>query len=263
MKKLFLGGILCIAALLFSVDGLFAQENQSKRKKSLADKGWTPNQNPTRYFFSPSAFNLKRGEGYYQNIYVDLSFINYGVTDWLSLGGGVELIGSLMSISHGDWFPLYALTPKVGFQVGKNWHVGGGFMGGIYEGGLSESERWASKLRGIGLAYGNATYGNPDYNVTFGVGFPISTEVEEFIPPVLMLNGTCRISQKVSLISENLIITRDQLAMGFTTLLGYGIRLTGETMSLDVGFYNNRLIAEFLIIGVPYIDFVYKFGKHT
>lgn len=47
---------------------------------------WLPNPNPTRYLFSPSAFNLKKGEGYYQNVYVDFNLISFGVTDWFSMG---------------------------------------------------------------------------------------------------------------------------------------------------------------------------------
>ncbi len=262
MKILSIAAFLCLTLFLFSSNEITAQENQSKKKKTIAEKGWTPNQNPTRYFVSPSAFNLKKGQGYYQNVYVDLSFVNYGVTNWLSLGGGVELIGSLISTVHGEFPPLYVFTPKIGIEVGKNWHIGAGFMGGIYGGGYIGSDGRGSATRVIGLAFGNATYGSPDYNITFGAGFPISTETGEFISPVLMLSGTYRISRKISLISENLIMSSDQIDLDVGSIFGYGIRVNAEAMSIDIGFYNNRLIAQTLIIGVPYIDFTIRFGKH-
>src|SRR5688572_22416799 len=40
---------------------------------------WFPNPNATRYFFGPSAFSLKKGEGYYQNSYLLLNSVNVGI----------------------------------------------------------------------------------------------------------------------------------------------------------------------------------------
>ena len=53
---------------------------------------WYPNPNSTRYLIGPTAIPLKAGEGYYQNIDLLLNSFNVGVTDFLSIGGGFELI---------------------------------------------------------------------------------------------------------------------------------------------------------------------------
>ncbi len=49
---------------------------------------WVPNPNTTRLFFAPTGRMLKKGDGYFQDIY--LFFVNavYGLTDNLTIGGG-------------------------------------------------------------------------------------------------------------------------------------------------------------------------------
>lgn len=224
---------------------------------------WLPNPNPSRYFFAPSAFNLKKGEGYYQNVYVDISMFGYGITDWFSIGGGFEFFASVAALTQGIFMPIWVITPKIGFPVGKNWHLGAGFMGGAINGlGLTESN-----FIGWGITYGVVTYGNVDNNLTFGAGFPMTTgklnNGKHLGSPIIVLDGMYRVSQKVSLISENWILT----GKGFTgtkelgSFFGYGIRLWGETMSFDIGFINNKGIAKVLFIGLPYVDFVYRFTR--
>ncbi len=66
---------------------------------------WFPNPNSSRYFFGPSGISLKKGEGYYQNIYLAYNSVSYGLTDYFTIGGGVFL-------------PVAAfITPKVSFNI--------------------------------------------------------------------------------------------------------------------------------------------------
>src|SRR5438874_91131 len=55
-------------------------------------KFFFPNPNSTRYVVSPSAIPLNKGEGYFQNTYLFLCTINYGVTKNISIGGGADVI---------------------------------------------------------------------------------------------------------------------------------------------------------------------------
>src|SRR5665811_603994 len=52
-------------------------------------KYWFGNPQSTRYFWSPNGYGLKKGEGYYQNIWVLWNQFAYGVTDNFSIGGGI------------------------------------------------------------------------------------------------------------------------------------------------------------------------------
>ena len=54
---------------------------------------WFPNLHDSRYFFSPSAFGLAQGEGYYGHSYWMIWQAQYGITDELSLGAGTTLWG--------------------------------------------------------------------------------------------------------------------------------------------------------------------------
>lgn len=50
---------------------------------------WFENPQATRYFLTPNGYGLKKGEGYYQNIYVFWNQFTVGVTDNVAIGGGI------------------------------------------------------------------------------------------------------------------------------------------------------------------------------
>lgn len=205
---------------------------------------WFPNPNPTRYLFGPSAINLKKGEGYFQSIYVVVNSINYGLTDNFSIGGGIELY-SLLAYSR----PIFFITPKVGYKVSKNLHLGGGIM--FVAVGHDEFENDGGSA---GFVYGLSTFGSHDSNFTTGLGWGfIDGEFSE--KPFITLSGMVRISRRAAFVSENWIIPTE----GYYGVFSYGVRFFGEKISVDLAFLNNSDISEGLKIGVPFVDFVVKF----
>ncbi|HTL82998.1 MAG TPA: hypothetical protein VL651_14895, partial [Bacteroidia bacterium] len=52
---------------------------------------WFSNPNATRYFFAPSAIPLKKHEGYFQNAYLLANSVNVGITNNITVGGGVVI----------------------------------------------------------------------------------------------------------------------------------------------------------------------------
>ena len=209
---------------------------------------WFKNPNSTRYFIGPSALTLEPGEGYYQNTYLLLQSFNVGITKNISFGGGFEII-STFSLGEDSPGPIFYLTPKVGFKVAENVHAGAGVL---YASIPSDDDR-----QGLGILYGITTYGNTDNNITLGLGWGYSdTEFND--KPIITLSGMARISKRASFVSENWIIPDDEKYM---PIFSYGIRFFGERISVDLGFINNKDIIEEIIIGIPYVDFVVKFGK--
>ena len=210
---------------------------------SLDKKGhfWFPNPNATRYFFAPSAINLEKGEGYYQNVYVILNMVNYGITDWFSIGCGFEFISTFSSLT-GEGSPIAFITPKVGFPVGEKVHLGAGFLGGFF---VEET---------AGMFYGLGTYGSTDKNLSLGLGWGFVGGVFQE-NPFITVSGMLRTGRKFSLVTENWFVPVD----GYYGVISYGGRFFGPKMSVDVGFLNNLDIIEFLPIGIPYVDFVLKF----
>jgi small nuclear ribonucleoprotein (snRNP)-like protein len=196
-----------------------------------------PNSNETRYFFGPSAIPIKKGKGYYQNVLLTTNFVNYGLFKNVSIGGGVEFISLLLGS------PVWFLTPKVGFKVSENSHVGGGFiMAGFSGSGTST------------LGYGVYTFGNSESNLTVGAGYGlISGEFSN--RPTIMVSGTHRIGNNAALLMENYFIP-----VGVTTnYVGtFGIRLLAPKNSFDFGLI---FIPEILdvIPALPFIGYTRSF----
>lgn len=205
---------------------------------------WFPNPNNTRYFFAPTAIPLKKGEGYYQNAYVVSNSANYGLSDNFSIGGGIVL-------------PVVAfLTPKFGFKVAKKFHLGGGAILGLAPGPTT-----------IGILYGVATYGSDEHNVTLGGGYGF-VDSDFTKTPMLTLSAMTRVGRRVALVTENWGIpyTQSEDVNGQTVekakyymLISYGLRIMKERITFDIALVNNKEIFEVFPIGLPYVDFVYKF----
>jgi hypothetical protein len=133
--------------------------------------------------------------------------------------------------------------PKVSFRVTEKFYAGGGILY-VH---VPSSEY-------VGICYGMTSYGTPDANVTAGIGWGF-VEGSFSKDPIVTISGMKRISRKIALLTENWFIPAD----GVTSVWSYGLRFLGEKLSVDLGFINNKDIAEILLIGVPYVDFVVKF----
>ncbi len=202
---------------------------------------WFPNPNSTRYLIGPSAFNLKRGDGYYQNAYVLFNSVAVGLTDNINIGGGVELLSTIVGQ------PIFFITPKVGFQVDQDWNVGAGLL---YVSALGRSLDFNA-----GVLYGVATYGTRDDNISAGVGFGF-LDGDLSARPAFSLSGMTRTSRRMGLVSENYFI---DTGGGLDVVFSYAVRLFGESTCFDLGFINNPDIARSFFIGIPYVDFVTNF----
>lgn len=209
---------------------------------------WFPNPNATRYLFAPSAFTLKKGEGYYQNTYLFLNSLNVGITDHISIGGGIEFLSTFSSLSEGSFQPVIFITPKIGFQVAEKVHVGAGLL---Y---ASIPDMFDNERSGLGIAYGIGTYGTEEHNLTIGLGWGF-IEKEFSSKPFVVISGMTRTGRKTALVTENWFVPADP----YVGIISYGIRFFGEKLTVDLALINNRDIAEEFIIGIPYVDFVVKF----
>jgi len=200
---------------------------------------WFPNPHATRYYYSPSAISLKKGEGYYQNTYLFLNSVHYGVTNNISVGGGIEFISTFTGN------PILYVTPKISFKVADQFYAGAGVLLASLP-DVDESGRGAA-----GIGYGIGTYGNAENNVTVGLGYGFIRD-EMAKQPVITISGMTRISKKASLVSENWIVPG-------TAFFSYGVRFFGEKISVDLALVNNSDIAQELPIGIPFVSVAIKF----
>ncbi len=178
-----------VSRLVFAISEIVFETNPSaKTDRSPDDFFSVPfNHHATRHFFSPTSFNLKKGELYYSTIFFMMHDFQYGISDNFSLGMGTT------SILH----PFY-ITPKFSYKVNEknSFSVGTMFMLGTW---------WPDFIGNLG--YVTYTYGDEFNNVTLGLGH-LYLDMEENVgrtvnEPVLNLSGMFRLSDHVYIVSEN------------------------------------------------------------
>jgi len=144
----------------------------------------------TRYFFAPSAYNLKKGEGYYNTVYFLIHDFQYGFSKNFSMGMGTTVIG----------LPLY-FTPKLSFPIGKK--------SAFALGDLLMLGTWGTDFIG-NLAYGAFSTGGRNGNVTFGAGYLYTNENDitgQTSSLVSNFSAMTRISPYIFLITENYVMS--------------------------------------------------------
>jgi hypothetical protein len=264
-------------------------KNNIKKMRELSNEDfkngayWFENPNSTRYIVGPSAFGLKKGEGYYQNMYLFIQSVNVGITKNISIGGGTEIA----SIIFGGEAPLATfLTPKASFEINPKLHLGTGVLYlNTRMGGSGNNSHY-------GIGYGLATVGSRNTNFTFGLGWGYHSimKYESLYNqttqtwtnnryrdkgfnanPIITLSGMARTGKRFSLVTENWIFPRTKTTNNYNAgtsttttsydfIISYGARFMGEKMAVDFGFLNSPEWSDFIKIGIPYIDFVVKFG---
>ncbi|MEM4261156.1 MAG: hypothetical protein QXG00_07980 [Candidatus Woesearchaeota archaeon] len=212
--------------------------------KTKSGEYWFKNPTSTRYLISPSAFNLKAGEGYYQNIWVLFHSAHIGIADFFSLGAGFETL----TLLRGQ--PIFFLVPKFSFRLSDNFYAG---IGGLY---LNMAKSTTEFGNGLGLGYGLITYGTRDDNITFGAGFDV-IDGKFRTNPSFTLSGMLRLSKHIGLVSENWFFS--DMDNRYYFLVSYGMRFIWESVTIDLAFINNNEIINTFFLGVPFLDFVIKF----
>jgi hypothetical protein len=213
-------------------------------KQLKGDIYWFENPQSTRYFFSPNGYGLKKGEGYYQNIWVLMNSFVVGINDYVSLGGGTVPL----FLFGGAPTPVW-ITAKVSIPVSKDkFNVGAGI--------LAATALGESSSGGIGIFYGIATLGSRDKNVSLGVGYGFSGGSISSTP-VLNLNGMLRVGARSYLLSENYFFTDGSSGV---LLLMVGARHIIKNTGLDYGLMMPVGTGEGSFVAAPWLGITIPFG---
>ena len=220
-----------------------------------ARRGFDDVGNGNRLFFGPTARNLRRGEGYVQNMEVFLLSVNYGLSDNFSMG----VMATIIPEAGGN--NLFALTPKFSLPVSEKVRVGVGAMVVFTRGGSG------------GIAYGNATYGGADHNVTAGLGYGFAGYGSFARTPVVMLGGATRIGRRISLLNETYVLRESSPYRTATLVAGIiGVRVAGPRVSGALGvlyahtsysdsYYSGNTYRSEEGAAYPYAELTVRFGK--
>ena len=203
-------------------------------------KYWFPNSNSTRLFFAPTGRMLKKGEGYFSDYYLFFPGIAYGVSDNVTIGGGISLIPGV-----GFENQIFYLTPKIGIKATENANFAAGALI------MRVSDFGDDDHPIVGILYGVGTFGTTDKSFTIGIGYGFA-DGDLAKKPMIMVGGESRVSRRIALVTENWILPGVDSA-----IFSYGIRFFGEKISVDLAFLNSTDIGFFP--GFPYLDFVFNF----
>ncbi len=204
---------------------------------------WEESQHFTRYFFSPNAYNLKKGEGYYQNSWIFYNQISIGVTDHFSMGGGIIPLFLFGGVPTPVW-----ITPKASIPIKKekvNLGVGGLFATVIGE------------ETGFGIAYGTSTFGSKDRNFTTGIGYGYA-DGDWAVSPTIMLGGIYRVGKKGYFVTENYIIGTGDSPF---VLLSAGGRFEGKNLAIDYGGILPIGSEIDVFVAIPWLSLTFPFGN--
>lgn len=216
------------------------------RGRLIEGQFYREDRNLTRLFFAPTGRVLEPGQGY-AGLFFVLPFVGFGITDNLTVAGGLPLVGDLEQMAF--W-----IAPKLRVVNRERMQGSVGVLAlrlpGTEECTTFDCSQTEGGSDGVfGIAYGLATLGDNDNAFHVGLGYAFGRDVEggaERFP--IMVGGERRFSRGWKLLTENWIIP------GETAAGSVGLRKIGENWTWDFGLMG--------VEGVyfPIISFSYSWG---
>lgn len=204
---------------------------------------YADNPQSTRYFFSPTGYGMKSGEGYYQNVWVLFNQFSFSFTDNVSLGAGIVPIFLIAGASSPAW-----IAPRFSVPVIEDkFNVGGGaFIGTI----LGEEKS------GFGIVYGVSSFGSRDKNFTLGLGYGYSGG--NFAEtPTITASTMIRTGPRGYFISENYYISTGADYMLIASFGGRAITRGGVGIDWGIVLPIGEGIGEF--VAIPWLGITLPF----
>ncbi|HLN74091.1 MAG TPA: hypothetical protein VK205_12405 [Prolixibacteraceae bacterium] len=220
---------------------------QLSATKSKDGTYWLDNPQATRYFWAPNGYNLKAGEGYYQNVWVLFNQAVVGLTDYFSAGAGV------MPLFLFDGAPTPAwVTAKFSIPVIENRiNLGAGALIGTVLGAENTDNP------SFGVVYGISTFGSKDVNLNVGLGWGFAGgEVAD--NPTLNVSTSIRTGAKGYFISENYLIGTPEETVVIAMIGGRRI-IKHAGLDFGVVLPFSKDINGF--IGIPWLGLTIPFGN--
>lgn len=175
---------------------------------------WREDPNETRLFFGPTGRALGQGEGYFSVVEILMPFLSFGITDRVTVSGGMPLIFT----AEGP--ELAWLAPKV--EVVRT---------DAFRGSLGVLAFFVAGEGSAGVLYAVGTFGRTtDHGLTVGTGWGYSSGDGIYEAPAFMLGGETRTGRSTKIITENYFFPDESFG-----ILSVGPRFFGERLSADLG----------------------------
>ena len=186
----------------------------------------------SRLFFAPTGRSLDKGQvsvGVFEFL---APFVQVGVTDRFSVGGGTPLVFGIDEEYRPFWF-----TPK--YQVLNTEQV---------QAAVGVLQLFNIDGDSAGIAYGVSTFGNSDNALTVGAGVAYASDERG---GVVMVGGERRVRNNLKLITENYVWKSGD------GILSGGVRFIGERLSADLALAFPLGVGDFFAF--PVVNFMYVF----
>ena len=219
---------------------------------------WYENPNAGRYLFAPSAYNLREGEGYYQNIWVFMNQVSYGFTDYFTCGIGIVPL-FLFGSESAQYSPMW-VTPKFMFGKGdRKFNFSAGAIAFFVPFGGDETRGTA------GILYGLGTYGNRNNNLSIGLGWGFVRSQGDGLwgkRPTVNISGMYRLSKSSYLVTENWFTAfgEGDFVSNVNVISG-AYRYAGKHASIDLGLFSPISYENDGFFALPWLGVTLPFGK--
>ena len=190
--------------------------------------------NDTRLMFGPTGKALEKGDVYLGVYEFMMPFVQVGITDRISIGGGTPIVLGFEESERPFW-----VTPKIQVLSRRGTQVAAGVF-----------HAFSPQGDGFGIAYGVVTKDVGAGSVTGGVGMGYTAGGDRGV--VVMGGGEAPMRRHMTFISENYIWPSGGVASA-------GIRFFGENLSADLGLGLFFSAGEGFVVGAPVVNFVYRF----
>lgn len=217
-------------------------------KRRLGSFRRSNNQYGTHYFQSPSTIPLDKRQGWYKNTMVSLNTVSYGVTNALSIGGGIDLVSVISSKENG---PVFTARAQLSGSTSEIFHIG---VTAFYlrtrvptaQAEVGQPNKAPGFVAGMGLI----TIGNIDNQITVSGGV-IHDGTEFARGPVFSIAGAVRAFPNVSVITEHYVISDPDKSFYVHSL---GVRIIGEHLAIDLGLaYDAQYTIRVTPVGLPFV----------
>jgi hypothetical protein len=197
------------------------------------------NPHPSRYFYTPSAIPMDKGEVYIQTLYAVAYQVQFGVTENFSLGATTTIVGT----------PL-ALTAKYSVKIDEKNTIAFGGMAGLVG--------WGTQTN-LGIGFGAYTHGTKESNLTIAGGYAWINEKNNGGggSPVMSLSGNQRLSKNLSLMGELWYLPEVGVFFGGPCFRLYN----NKKSSFDLGIWSVNAPNSGGIPFIPVVGYTYKFEK--
>lgn len=185
----------------------------------------------TRLFFAPTARSLPAGSTSIGIFELYVPFVQAGLTDRLSIGGGTPLVFGFDEADRPFW-----VTPKLQILNRDRQQAAVGVM-----------HLFNFDGDGLGIAYGVGTFGSEDDALTVGLGMAYADESRGGL---VMIGGETRPRRNLKVITENYVWRGGGI-------LSAGVRFMGERFSTDLGMAVP--FGRDFFVAFPVVNFVYVF----